>query len=344
MHETARAVKPLTPDRGDAMQMRLQAAAITAAGIQEPADADPRPLPGLAPRALAIPARPRVVTAQPATPPRLSPGDGLRLIPLAGFLWGGARRGHALPPAPRVRGDHALLLPDENPLKIEFPRRDHILMPRCIAFIPAGTAFALQPDADAKGLALLIAPAHGRDLTVPLPAGFHHGLPASRDRMLLQAAVLALGAASPGDSNAADAIHCNLAQIAAVLSRLDRSGDQGAALPPQLAGARPLTDAFLQLAGRELAQSHTIAEMAGRIGCSQAELDRACLQSRGRRALDLLYDLRLQCAARALRDSARPVAEIALDLGYAGPGHFMRAFAAATGRTPETYRHVMRHS
>ena len=92
-----------------------------------------------------------------------------------------------------------------------------------------------------------------------------------------------------------------------------------------------------------MSQNQTIAELARRLGHSLAHLDRACLQSRGRSALQLLYDLRLERAARALRGSDIPICDIAQELGYAGLGHFMRSFAAATGRSPEAYRDVMRN-
>lgn len=106
--------------------------------------------------------------------------------------------------------------------------------------------------------------------------------------------------------------------------------------------ARPLTDRFLDLALTELSQNQTIAELARRLGHSLAQLDRACLQSRGRSALQLLYDLRLERAVNALRDSDMPIHEIARELGYSGQAHFIRSFAAATGRSPQAYRDFMR--
>ncbi len=377
MNETVRALIVPADHLPDQSCERLVAAGITAPTIQEPAPIDPRRPPAWDERhdgdghsdpahpepnrqvagisvlnAVVALEQPLPVTApqrvaqhratQPM-PPHAAPGDGLRLIPLSGFHWGGALRGRNMPPAPRVRGDHVLILLKGGVLQIEFPRNRQLLVPGRVAFIPAGTAFALNPGADVQGCALLLAPGHGRDLPMPLPPGCRFGAPAIEDAALIEPAMQALGAAQPRTSAGQAATACQMALIAVALSRLDeRAGVYG----PRQSGileARPLTERFLELAEAELSQNQTIAELARRLGHSLAHLDRACLQSRGRSALQLLYDLRLERAARALRGSDIPICDIAQELGYAGLGHFMRSFAAATGRSPEAYRDVMRN-
>uniref|UniRef100_UPI0018EF0DE4 helix-turn-helix transcriptional regulator n=1 Tax=Paracoccus binzhouensis TaxID=2796149 RepID=UPI0018EF0DE4 len=285
----------------------------------------------------AAPARPA-----PVALPRGRPGDGLRLIPLSGFHWGGTTRGLAGLPAPRVRGDHVLIRPGAGMVTVQFPRHNRPVGAGRLAFIPAGTAFSLKPPADVVGQALLIPPGWFRDL--PLPRGFRCGLPAPEDAGLLDPAILALAEGAARHPGGDEATRHQLGLIAVALSRLqDRPGPFRQA-EDGMAGARPLAERFLQLARQELDHNQTLAEMARRLGCTQAHLDRACRQSRGRGALDLLYDLRLQAATEALRDSAKPIPEIAEALGYAGLGHFMRAFQAATGRTPEAYRALMRQN
>lgn len=382
MNETVRRLGASAISAADPDRQRLVAAAVTAAMILEPATSDPRlrdrPAPAAhigpdptrdldaqthgddappagepSPRgaiALAavngasIPLEPLAGPATAAPPPFPPLSGGLRLIPLAGFHWGGAVRGRHMPPAPRVRGDHVLIQLDRGMIQIELPRHQHVLRPGCLAFIPAGTAFALQPGLEVQGRALLIAPTHARGLPLALPTAFRLGNPADGDRPMIEPAMLALGAAQLQGRAGETAAACQLGLLAVALSRLDaRPGPHN---PGQagIAEARPLTERFLELALAELAQSQTIAEMAGRLGHTQAHLDRACRQSRGRGALELLYDLRLQHAAQALRNSARPIAEIAQESGYAGLGHFMRSFATATGRSPEAYREIMRDS
>lgn len=378
MNETVRAlIVPVEP-AADQTRERLVAAAVNASTILEPALNDPRRI-GLVPRdepsgalahdedgdpveplagasvlssviALDQPVAAAVPVSSAVTPgssrhgtPYVAPGDGLRLIPLSSFHWGGALRGRNMPPAPRVRGDHVLILLKSGALQIEFPRNRHLLVPGRVAFIPAGTAFALNPGAELQGRALLLAPMHARGLPMSLPPGFRTGTLAAEDAPLIEPAMQALGAAQPRTCAGQAATASQMTLIAVALSRLDeRAGIHG----PRQSGileARPLTERFLELAQAELSQNQTMADLARKLGHSLAHLDRACLQSRGRSALQLLYDLRLERAAQALRGSDMPTCDIAQELGYAGLGHFIRSFAAATGRSPEAYREVMRN-
>lgn len=359
MNETVRALIVSDNPVKDKTRQRLVAAGITSASIQEPADIDPRQPPPCAgasghermPGAITVLNADIILDRPDSEPPAISPvrpghcfapGDGLRLIPLSGFHWGGSRRGRNTPPAPRVRGDHVLILLKQGALQVEFPRHCHMLVPGRLAFIPAGTAFALNPGAEVQGRALLIAPPHGLGLPLPLPPGFRSGTLAAQDQPLIEPAMQALGGAQPQTATGQAATACQMALIAVALSRIDeRTAAQDPSTAP-IHEARPLTERFIELAQAELAQNQTIAELARKLGHSLAYLDRACQQSRGRSALQVLYDLRLDQAARALRDGDRPVHEIARDLGYSGLGHFIRSFAAATGRSPEAYRDFMR--
>jgi AraC family transcriptional activator of pobA len=337
------------PD-SDPETLRLRRARISAPGIMDPAADDPRlarpevvlqGTAGHAPASVLAPVIPAMPDAAPASAlPRSRPGDGLRLTPLAAFHCGETLRGRKTLASPRVRGDHVLMRPVAGVVSIEFPRQTHVLVAGRIAFIPAGTAFSLEPAPDTEGEALLIPPAWAG--TQPLPKTFCSGWPAAGDAILLVAAIRALSegvSRAPGGDSATP--H-QLGLIAAVLTRLEERAGRTDMPLDSLAGAQPLTGRFLELARSEITAGRTIAEMARALGCSLAQIDRACRQSRGRSALELIYDLRLQLAAEALRDSARPVGEIAEELGYAGLGHFMRAFQAATGRTPDGYRALMR--
>lgn len=348
MDEARRHIVPPDP-----VLARLAAAGVNIGTILEPADTDPRLPAPAAPAGRPSVLSPTVVGLADAggprprsLPPQGRAGDGLRLIPLAGLHWGGPVRSPAAPRSPRVRGDHVLLRPTDGMVAIMFPRHHHALPAGRVAFIPAGTAFSLKPPPEVRGLALLIPPALCRGLA--LPAQMRHGLPAGADADadLLDRAMAALGSRAPRDKVQDAATARELAQIATVLSRLDEGpgGGRSAPSPASLAEARALSGHFLQLARAELQSGQTIAELARRLGCSLAQLDRACRLSRGRSALELLYDLRLQCATEALRNGTQPVAEIADRLGYSGLGHFMRAFLAATGRTPQAYRALMQES
>ncbi|WP_323032833.1 AraC family transcriptional regulator [Paracoccus sp. (in: a-proteobacteria)] len=327
---------------------RFPTAGVTTGTILEPAAADPR-LPAPPPPPEPAPRRPQVLAPIVIVPPDKPahdpmalqiPGqrlaEGVRLIPLAGFRWGSPAQGQTTPPIPRVRGDHVLLRPTGGMVTIVFRRHSHTLLAGHVAFIPAGTAFSLKPSPDVRGMALLVSP--GLCAEQPPPPGFSHGIPGTQDARLLDPIMYALSLPDADNTT----ITGLLGEIVAMLSRLD---DRAARPGPPAGGlteARTLTERFVQLARSELHSNQTIAEMARRLGYSLAQLDHACRRSRGRSALELLYELRLERATSALRDGNQPVAEIAEMLGYTGLGHFIRAFLAATGRSPEAYRALTR--
>lgn len=321
-------------------EARLHAAAINAGMILEPSGTDPRqirhviPAEGKVTRPAALPA---------STMPRPAPGQGLRLLPLSGFFWGGAMRSRFGPglkgPGPRVRGDHVILWVRQGSVAIEFPRRQQSVKDGRLAFIPVGTAFALRPPSEVAGWALLIPAGQARDLPVPLPQDFRTGQPDGADMALLEPAFRALGQGHPQDSVERGATSCQIGLLATALSRLcEHNPDFPALRDPQLLDARPLTEQFLAHAAESLRDNRTVAELARELGCTLPELEAACQQSRGRTALDLLYVLRLDRAVDMLREGSMSDLQIARELGYSGLGHFMRVFAAATGRSPQAFR------
>jgi AraC-like DNA-binding protein len=50
-------------------------------------------------------------------------------------------------------------------------------------------------------------------------------------------------------------------------------------------------------------------------------------------------DARIECAKAMLADPHRNLVDIALETGFSEQSHFSRAFRAATGATPNTWRH-----
>ncbi|MCB9915610.1 MAG: helix-turn-helix domain-containing protein [Planctomycetes bacterium] len=52
--------------------------------------------------------------------------------------------------------------------------------------------------------------------------------------------------------------------------------------------------------------------------------------------------LLLRRAANWLRQTDRPILDIALDLGYTDPSNFTRAFRRETGVSPRAFRHHAR--
>ena len=79
-------------------------------------------------------------------------------------------------------------------------------------------------------------------------------------------------------------------------------------------GDRALFESFVELAGREMGRGRTLSDLAEALGATASALDTACRRQRGRSALEVLYDLRLDRARRLLSDAATPLSAIAAEL------------------------------
>ncbi|MBU2958552.1 AraC family transcriptional regulator [Paracoccus sp. 1_MG-2023] len=259
----------------------------------------------------------------------------LRLVPLGAFSWGSRE----VPTRPRTRPEHVLLHVTHGAMRVDFPRDHLILQPGGLCFIPAGTAFAARPRSDAEGQVLLVSPelCTGMDPAFPdhtVSGWLDHG----SDALQITLQDMAEDAQADPDPKA---LNCHLNLLAMRLSRLDPARDAGEDQHPAPAD-RPLVDRFIGMASADLGACLTLADMAQDLGTTLTQLDRACIEARGRRAIELINELRLERAAEMLRHTDRAPAWIAKDLGYATQTHMTRAFVAATGRTPETYRAQMR--
>ncbi len=83
-----------------------------------------------------------------------------------------------------------------------------------------------------------------------------------------------------------------------------------------------------------------VAELAREAGVHPVHLARAFRRHFGCTPGEMQIGLRLGRAAEALRSGARPIAEIALDCGFADQSHFSRRFRGLWGVTPATYRRM----
>ena len=259
----------------------------------------------------------------------------LRLFPLGGFTWGS--QGH--PIRPRTRPDHTLIWVTGGAMRLDLPRQSLLLQPGDVRYIPAGTAFAAMPQEDAEGHVLTISPELTSEVDPALPTQMTAGsIGQSGAALLVNLQELVREATNSPDRKA---LTCHLNLLSLRLSRLDPERQPHAARATPAAD-RPLVDRFLALAEQQLGSWQTLADMAQQLDATLTQLDRACLEARGRRAVDLLHELRLERAAEMLHHTDRPIGRIALDLGYASQTHMTRAFVAATGRTPETFRIQMR--
>jgi AraC family transcriptional activator of pobA len=259
--------------------------------------------------------------------------SSLKLLPLQGFIWGG----RAAAPLPRTRGEHVLIRVAHGALQLDFPRQRHVLGPDSLFYIPSGTAFAALPLADCAGEVLLIAPTLARDLSHPLPERALGGRLDHDDptlRLLLQDLARETQRLTP---DARTAIACQLSLLALRLARLEPVAQRVTLASGDTAGL-PLAERFATLAQTHLADASTIADLAEELGVTTAELDAACHHRHGKRAVDLVHDLRLAKAVQMLRDTGESPARIARMLGYSSLAHLSRAFVSATGRLPDSFR------
>ena len=84
--------------------------------------------------------------------------------------------------------------------------------------------------------------------------------------------------------------------------------------------------------------SHTLAAVAREACLSPFHFHRCFRACFGETPHQYLSRLRLEEAAGCLRCTTRPVAEIAVAVGFESPAHFSRAFKRRFGATPQQYR------
>jgi len=98
--------------------------------------------------------------------------------------------------------------------------------------------------------------------------------------------------------------------------------------------------AAIRYAEDNLARAPTIGEMAAVASMSVYQLDRRMQQVFGLTTGQWILKTRIGHARRYLIESDRPIAEIALDVGYSDQSAFTRRFRRATGLSPSEYRRI----
>ena len=252
--------------------------------------------------------------------------DSIRLLPLEGFVWGGSTL------QPRARPEHALIWVTEGELRLDLPRQPGRMQAGDLRWIPAGTGFAASPMQAARGHVLLIRPEQMRDL---LP------------RHLIAASAGAHATQMQAILHDLDVMVRQGANRNLLIRQLDLLLRVIAEMPPTHPRSAPgltetgdtgLIGRFEELARTHLGPTVTVADLAEMLGCSAAALDRAAQEHRGKRAVGILNDIRLQRAIALLRDTRLSVARIALDTGFASHAHLARALCTTTGCRPEAFR------
>ncbi len=206
--------------------------------------------------------------------------------------------------------------------------------PHNAVFIPAGTMHGFDMLGHVLGHAIFF------------PRGVDLGLPADPVHLRLrdgavQAEITALVDAMERELNRGQpgmdrALYHHAGLIAVWLERQAASAEQTAQARPK--AANRLAAAYTALVERDFRSGKGVADYAAALGVTPTHLSRVCNETCGRPALGLLQDRVLFEARQLLRETDRPVKEIARSLGFTSAAYFTRAFQARTGMTPSDFR------
>lgn len=95
---------------------------------------------------------------------------------------------------------------------------------------------------------------------------------------------------------------------------------------------------FRTLVEAQFRRQPTLAALAGELGITPTQLNRACRQVLGHPALAVLHQRLLLEAQRDLAYTTLSIKQIALGLGFADAAYFTRFFQRLAGRTPTAWR------
>jgi AraC family transcriptional regulator len=97
-----------------------------------------------------------------------------------------------------------------------------------------------------------------------------------------------------------------------------------------------------ELVHARFCENLALGDLAAAAGVHPAHLARTFRRCYGCTVGDYVRNLRTERARQELRTSDRPLAELALALGYADQSHFATAFRRQTGMTPGAFRQAFR--
>jgi AraC-like DNA-binding protein len=237
---------------------------------------------------------------------------------------------------PHAHTDHAqFLLPLGGRMHLVAGGEDHLLGPEWGALIMAGVPHAfthIDGELDFVAIdapvAMLVSLADG--LGMPLRADAPV-LVAREVRLWLQGQQLAAEVDAPQTGHAR-VLEAGFVQLGTYFLRALH------AAPAAQTAKEPRVLRAVERMLRDFGDELTIEALAAEQAMSPRHFERCFKEALGRSPKQFLIEVRIGAAQDMLARTERPIAAIALDVGFSQPSHFGEAFKRLTGQTPREYR------
>jgi AraC family transcriptional activator of pobA len=211
----------------------------------------------------------------------------------------------------------------------------HVLLPECVAVVPAGVVHGYQFSADVRGMVVTLMERDLEGLGLPRPGAMV--IRQNCAEIAVTLGRLAAEADRPGSGHdVAMRAHLALLVVALLRAAPERTGADAPARTAQLVAA------FRDQVEQRFRQTRRVADYAGAVGVSHTHLNRLCRQVLGRSALAVIEERIALEARRLLLFSTLSIKQIGAELGYEDPGYFSRFITRMFGMAPAALREQMR--
>jgi len=106
-------------------------------------------------------------------------------------------------------------------------------------------------------------------------------------------------------------------------------------------GSSDVFNAFYELLASGENRQNKVADYAKRLHTTPQNLNAICRREVNQSAGDLLREFIIVEAKRLLIYTSKTSAEIAFDLGFSDPSHFVKYFKKVVGSTPQQFRNTV---